>query len=54
MSEQTRWSRRDIKRRKRRDGMRIDGRSIFTITDLQRKRYKRAEEVRNDEVAERS
>ena len=54
MSKQTKWDRRDTKRQKRRGGMRIDGRSIFTITDLQRKRYKRAEEVRDENVAERS
>lgn len=54
MSKQTKWSRRDAKRQKRRSGMRISGRSLFTITELQRKRYKRAEEVKHDDVAEGS
>ena len=54
MSKQTKWDRRDAKHQKRRSGMRISGRSIFTITELQRKRHKRAEEVRNEDVAERS
>jgi hypothetical protein len=47
MRSETKWERRDKKRNKKRYGMRVDGRSIFTIT---RKMKKDASESRPDEA----
>lgn len=51
MSKQTKWDRRDKKRQKQRYGMKISGRSILVIPEILRKR---AEEVKHDDVTERS
>jgi hypothetical protein len=47
----TKWERRDRKRHKQKNGMKISGRSVLTIVDIQRKR---AEEVRHEAVTKRS
>jgi len=47
----SKWERRDRKRHKQKNGMKISGRSLLTIIDIQRKR---AEEVKHDDLTKRS